>query len=61
MVLMYDPLTDLLKGEIGKKKLNLRYWHFKVVPHNPEGSGYACDECSVVLAFSNTKTRRISR
>lgn len=56
VVWMYDNLTDLLKSEVNKRGLKLRYWHFKGVPHNPEASGYTCDECNVVLAFPNAKT-----
>lgn len=56
---MYDPLPPELKKEIDNKCLNLRYWEFTGVPHNPFENGYTCDECNVVLIFSNVKTPRL--
>lgn len=59
IVWMYDPLSNKVKVDIESNNLNLKFWDFKGEPHNPAASGYTCNECSVVLAFPNTKTPRI--
>ncbi len=61
IVWMYDPLTNAVKDKINEIGIKLRYWHFKGSPHNPESSGYTCDECKVVLAFPATKTPRLKK
>ena len=56
---LYDPITEDVKKLIDKECVNLRFWDWKGVPHNPEEKGYTCDQCNVVLIFPNVKTPRL--
>lgn len=53
-----DPITNSVKQAIDRQCINLRYWEWKGVPHNPAERGYTCDMCNVVLIFPEMKIPR---